>query len=135
MPAYGSYPNRQQPQTGYGPGAYGYRPGARYSNPFTGWNPSEVEFDYYANNPQAVFGRYLASNEVSGPQGVAPTMRAFLEGWLPDAYQQYQGAIPNNPSMGFPEYLSGLSPLNAYEMTNPYARNLRAGFRTRYLRR
>jgi hypothetical protein len=118
-----------------GPGAYGYRPQYGVTNPFSGWNPNEYEWDYYNQNPQAVIGQYLGANQVTGPLGVAQNFRQFLEGWLPDAYQQYTGWNASNPETSFADYLSTQDPMNQYEMTNPGAKGLRAGYRTRFLRR
>ena len=133
MPAYDFGYGTQRAQGG--PGSYGYRPQFGVRNPFQGWDPSEVEWSYYDDNPQAVFGRYLNANQVGGPEGSAPDFRRFLENWLPDVYKEYEGIRPQMPETGFADWLGGQSPLNAYEMTNPYAKNLRAGYRTRYLRR
>lgn len=128
------YSSQPQPRAG-GPGAYGYRPQYGYQNPFAAWRPSEVEWDYYDQNPQAVFGAYLNANPVGGPEGAAPDFRRFLEGWLPDVYREYEGIRPQMPETGFADWLGGQDPINAYELTNPYAKGLRAGYRTRYLRR
>jgi hypothetical protein len=130
MPGYANF--------GYGyranqPGAYGYRPQARFAAPVFGG--SEYEFDYWNQNPQAVIGQYLGANQVSGPQGVAPDMRSFLENYLPGAYKEYTGWNAANPEKSFADYLGMQDLTNQYEMTNPGARSLRAGYRTRYLKR
>lgn len=130
------YGYRPPPQQRFNqPGAYGYRPQIGVTDPFAGWKPSEYEFDYYNNNSNAVIGRYLGANQVMGPQGVAPTMRAFLENYLPDAYKEYTGWNADNPEQSFADYLGMQDLTGAYEMTNPGARGLRAGYRTRYLKR
>lgn len=130
---YGYQPVNAGPRGG--PGSYGYRPQYGYTNPFAGWRPDEAMWNYYNANPNAVIGQYLGANQVSGPQGVAQNFRQFLEGWLPDAYQQYTGENAYAPETSFADWLGTQDPLNAFEMTNPNARTLRAGYRTRFLRR
>lgn len=120
-----------QPRTGYG-----YRPQARFANPFANANwGDEGYFDYFQQNPQAAIGQYLGANQVSGPQGVAPDMRSFLENYLPGAYKEYTGWNAANPEKNFAQYLDMQDITNQYEMTNPGARSLRAGYRTRFLKR
>jgi hypothetical protein len=115
-----------------GPGAYGYRPNLYVSNPFAGWNPSELDFDYYQNNPTAVAAKWLSAN----PAGQQPaSLRAFLQQWMPQAYQQYQAQVPQNPELGYADWLGRQDMVGEYEKTNPSAQGLRAGYRTRYLTR
>jgi hypothetical protein len=139
MPAYDfgygyQQPRERMPRQG-GPGSYGYAPQYGYQNPFASWRPDESMWNYYNQNPEAVIGQYLGANQVSGPQGVAQNFRTFLEGWLPDAYKQYTGWNADNPETSFADYLGTQDPMNAFEMTNPSARGLRATYRTRFLRR
>lgn len=106
----------------------------RYQAPrLGGYTP--LQQDYFREEPQAVFGAYLAGLPTRGPGAVSGSFREYAERWLNDQYRGYQGAVASRPDLQLTDYLNERDPYRDYLDTNPYARAYRLARPTRLVRR
>jgi hypothetical protein len=102
--------------------------------PWRGQQLSDVQ-KTYLEDPNNAFASYLSAYPTTGQGAVSRNYRNFLEGWLPDMYRGYQGQQLFNPQLAFTDYLDRQDPTEAYQLSNPYGRQMRAYRGTRYLSR
>lgn len=103
-------------------------------NPWAGKQLNDVERAFF-EKPENAFSSYLAGYDTHGQGAVSPNFRNFIESWLPDMYKGYQGSQWQNPQQTFTDYLGQQDPNQAYALSNPYQRGMRAYRGTRYLAR
>lgn len=113
---------------------YGYgRPAYAGYNPLAGRTWTAPQQEYIRQNPGSLNQDYLNRFQ---PGSVDARYRGFLQTWLGDQANAFEGYKLQNPEAQYEQYLGQKDPWNAYETrANPYARFDRLGFGTRMLRR
>jgi hypothetical protein len=103
-------------------------------NPWAGKQLNDAQKVMF-EKPQTAFATYLTGYNTSGQNAVSPNFRSFVESWLPQMYQGYEGQQWLNPDLSFVDYMGDQDPSDAYQLSNPNQRGMRAYRGTRYLSR
>jgi len=111
-----------------------YRPAnPAWNVPTSGWSNPQQE--YIRQNPQALNAWVLNQYPTSGRDSLGSRYRGFLQTWLGDQLNAFQGYSLANPEASYEQFLGGRSnPWEDYQSANPLRLGARSAFGPRILR-